>query len=561
MHDLVVKNALICDGSGAPARPGSVAVADGRIVEVGAEVGAGRETVDADGLTLAPGIIDSHTHYDAQITWDPMVDPSPALGVTSVVIGCCGFTIAPCKPQDRDRTLRNLTHVEGMSLDALRAGVRWDFETYPEYLAMLERRGVGPNVAAYIGHSSIRTWVMGDAASERAATDDEIAAMAAMVRDGMEHGALGFSTSTFEGHNGENGVPMPSQLADERELRALVKAMGETGRGIFMLTKGSRTDVPFLESLAADSGRPVMVAALLHNNIQPQRVFEELGRIGDARGRGRELYGQVTCCPLTMEFTLKSPYLMESLPGWKPAMAAHGEEALKRVYADPSFRAAVKDDLDNPGGKVRVFNGDWDKITVVETAGPDTRAAEGRSVAALAKEAGQHPLDWFLDFGLRENLETMFTSLLLNSDEDAVGRLLNDRNTSIALSDAGAHLTFFCDAGFGLHLLGHWVRDIGALTLEQAVRELTAAPAEVYRIADRGRIAPGAWADMMLFDPVTIGRKPSRRVFDLPAGAPRLTADAVGLHGVWINGHRVADETGLVAGDDRPGRVIRDFAA
>jgi len=561
VYDLVVKNALICDGSGTPARPGAVAVADGRIVAVDGDVGPARETVDAGGLVLAPGIIDSHTHYDAQITWDPMVDPSPALGVTSVVIGCCGFTIAPCKPGDRDRTLRNLTHVEGMSLDALRAGVRWDFETYPEYLAMLERRGVGPNIAAFIGHSSIRTWVMGDDAAERAATDAEIAAMADIVRDGMRNGALGFSTSTFEGHNGENGVPMPSQLADERELRALTRAMGESGRGIFMLTKGSRTDIAFLESLAADSGRPVMVAALLHNNIQPKRVFEELANIGAARQRGREVYGQVSCCPLTMEFTLKSPYLMESLPGWKPAMAAHDPEALKRVYADPSFRAGVKDDLDNPGGKVRVFNGDWDKITVVETANPASRGAEGRSVAALAREAGKHPLDWFLDFGLEENLETMFTSLLLNSDEEAVGRMLNDRNTSIALSDAGAHLTFFCDAGFGLHLLGHWVRDVGALSLEQAVHELTRAPADIYRIADRGRIAPGAWADMILFDPATIGRKPSRRVFDLPAGAPRLTADPVGLHGVWVNGHRVADETGVIAGDDRPGRVIRDFAA
>jgi len=559
MHDLIIRNALICDGLGRPLREGDVAVADGRIAEIGTGLGGAHETVDADGLVLAPGIIDSHTHYDAQITWDPLADPSPALGVTSVVIGCCGFTIAPCRPEHRDRTLRNLTHVEGMSLDALRTGVRWDFETFPEYLSMLEESGTGPNVAAYIGHSSVRTFVLGDDASERSATDDEIAAMARIVREGMEQGAVGFSTSTFEGHNGENGVPMPSRLAEERELRALVGAMGETGRGIFMLTKGSGTDIPFLESLAADSGRPVMVAALLHDSTKPGRVFGELGRIAEARSRGREVYGQVSCCPLTMEFTLRNPYLMESIGAWRPAMEAHGD-AVRAIYADPSFRDAVKWDLDNPAGALRVFNGDWDKISIVEAADPRHAGLEGRSIAALAREEGKHPLDWFLDFGLEEDLGTVFTSTLLNSDEEAVGRLLADPNTSIALSDAGAHLTFFCDAGFGLHLLGHWVREVGLLSLEEAVRQLTSVPAAIYRMADRGRIEPGAWADLMLFDPATVGRTAPRRAFDLPAGAPRLTTGATGLHGVWVNGTRIADQSGPWT-DRRPGRILRTFAA
>ena len=261
MHDLVIKNALIYDGGEAPPRAGSLGVSGGKIAEIGKSVGAGREILDAEGLALAPGFIDTHTHYDAQITWDPLANPSSALGVTTVVMGNCGFTIAPCRPTHRDLILRNLTHVEGMSLDALRSGVQWNFETFPDYLDWLEERGVGLNVAGFIGHTAVRTWVMGDEASQRAASVEEIAEMRRLVVDGVRAGALGFSTTTFEGHNGENGVPMPSLLAEEDELRALVGGLGEAGRGVFMLTSGGKTRIRFLESLAEESGRPVIIAA------------------------------------------------------------------------------------------------------------------------------------------------------------------------------------------------------------------------------------------------------------------------------------------------------------
>src|SRR5579864_387108 len=256
MHDVLIKDALVVDGTKAPARHASVAVAEGHIVAVGRDLGAAKLTIDADGLVLAPGIIDTHTHYDAQITWDADLNPSPSLGVSTVVIGNCGFTIAPCRPEHRDLTLRHLTHVEGMSLDVLRRGVRWEFESFPQYLDFLERLGSVPNVAAFIGHSSLRTWVMGEDATKRAATPDEIAAMRAIVQEGMAAGAIGFATSTAPQHNGEGGTPMPSRLAGDAELRTLVGALGEVGRGVFMLTKGHST-VPFLESLAAESGRPV----------------------------------------------------------------------------------------------------------------------------------------------------------------------------------------------------------------------------------------------------------------------------------------------------------------
>lgn len=562
MHDLVIRDALIMDGSGAPARRGAVAVAGGRIVDVAADpggraLGSAHETIDAAGRVLAPGIIDGHTHYDAQITWDPWVDPSPSVGVTTVVIGNCGFTIAPCRPADRDITMRNLTHVEGMSLDALRAGIRWDFESFPEYLAMIERAGVVPNVAAFVGHSSVRTFVLRDEACTRAASDDEIARMAAIVREAMAAGAVGFASSTNEPHNGEGGVPMPSRLADEKEMRALVCAMGERGRGVYMLTKGSKTTPEFLESLAADSGRPVVVAALLHNSANPTAVFDYVNALKAGRTRGHMMVPQVSCTPLTMDFTLKNPYPLESVGAWLPAMQA-AERDLPGVYRDPQFRAAVKDDLERFRGR-RLFNSQWERVVVCAPASAANARLAGRSVAAIAAEQGKHPLDAFLDLALVENLDTLYTAELMNTDEQAVGRLIADETAHVALSDAGAHLTFLCDADFGLHLIGHWARERGVMTMEQAVRKLTAVPAELFGIADRGRIAPGMAADMILFDAATVGRGARRRVNDLPAGAPRFTVEPKGLHGVWVNGTRIADERGTLSAAGRPGRLLREF--
>ena len=558
MHDLVFRGAILIDGTGGPRRRGDLAVRGGRIAEIGPNLGSGREEIAAEGLVLAPGIIDTHTHYDAQITWDPGVTPSPELGVTTAVIGNCGFTIAPCRPDDRDLTMRNLTHVEGMSLEVLRAGIQWDFETFPEYLDQLERSGCVANIAAFVGHSSVRTWVMGADATRRAATAAEVAEMRAVVLEALKLGAVGFATSTAGQHNGEGGVPMPSRLAEAAEMRALTGALGEAGRGIFMLTKGSRTTIESLEDLAAANGRPVMIAALLHNSTRPDQTFEDLRNIDAAQARGRRLYGQVSCCPLTNDFTLWSPYPFEGLEAWLPAMQAQGDE-LKAVYADPAFRERVKAELE-VSAAVRLFNGEWDKLNLLEVAREENRRFEGENVGALAEAAGQDPLDWMLDFSLAEDLDSIYTAVLLNSDEEAVGRMLRDPHASIALSDAGAHLTFFCDAGFGLHLLGHWVRELGVLTLEEAIWQLSGRPAEIFGIKGRGRLAPGAAADLFLFDPDEVGRGPARRVHDLPGGAPRLTTPALGVHGVWVNGDKVADAKGALAERGRPGRLLRDFA-
>ena len=560
MDDLLIKGALVYDGTGAEPAIKDVAVRAGKIRATGRNLSENaRQFIDGRALALMPGIIDSHTHFDAQITWDATLKPSPALGVTTAVIGNCGFTIAPCKPADRDMTMRNLTQVEGMSLDVLKSGIDWSFETFAEYLAMLRGKGCVVNTAAYIGHSSVRTWVMGADASKREATPLEIEQMQTIVRDAMAAGAVGFASSTSPAHNGEGGLPMPSRLASSGEMMALITAMGERGKGVYMVTKGGQMPVPFLEEMAKQSGRPVMIAALLHNSTNPTGVFKDLDQIASANTRGQRLIGQVSCCPLTMDFTLASPYPVEGLQSWKPALGLQGD-ALKAVLSDKAFRQSVRDEIAAPT-TFRLFNGEWDKVHVVECTLPTNAALEQLTVADIAKAQARDPLNVMLDLALAENLQTVFTAQLLNSDADAVGRMLNHPNSIISLSDAGAHLTFFNDAGFGLHLLGHWVRDLKAMSLQEAIRRLTSQPASIFGMTDRGTIKEGMAADLLLFDPSTVGRGPKRRVFDLPGGAARLTTDAVGVHGVWVNGQQVANSQGMLAKPPLAGQLLTEFAS
>ena len=557
MHDLVIRNALLVDGLGSAPVHGELGFSAGKIVEIGKAKGSYKETLNADGLALMPGIIDNHTHYDAQLTWDPLASPSPALGVTTAIIGNCGFTIAPCRPAGRDLIMRNLTQVEGMSIEVLRSGIAWEFETIPEYFAMLERRGVGLNIAGFAGHSSIRSFVMGEDASRRAASDAEIEAMRRIVLEAVRAGAIGFATSTSPAHNGEGGMPMPSRLAEERELRALVGSLKEAGRGLFMLTKGGQTKMAFLEELAADSGRPVVVAALLHNSTSPGVVFDDLDAIAAANGRGRRMAGAISCCPLSFDFTMRSPYPIESLDAWKRALGKKGD-AMKAVLADPSFRQGIRDELARPA-TFRLFNGEWDKVQVVETVRRENAHFEHRTLAELARASGRDPIDIWFDLALDEDLDTVFIAQTLNSDEAALAKMLRHPASLVSLSDAGAHLTFFNDAGYGLHLLGHWVRDLQVLSLEEAVRRLTSHPAEIFGIRNRGALKPGYCADLLLFDPAAVNRGPKKRVLDLPGGGARLATPPIGVHGVWVNGTRIADEKGMRPLDRLPGRVLREF--
>ena len=555
MFDLIIRNADVADGLGNPLRHADVAVKDGRIAAIGSDLGQARETVDARGLVLAPGVIDVHTHYDAQLTWDSTASPSPALGVTTVVIGNCGFGIAPATPATRDTLLKNLSEVEAMSLDALREGVDWQFDDFSSYLDFLSNRGVYPNVASFCSHSALRTVVMGDAGSEREATAEELARMSAMFDDAMKAGAIGLGSSTFENHNGYGGIPVPSRLASDDEFRALARTLARHGHGVTMATCGERSPISFMEELAALSGRPVIYCPLLDYPTKPEHAPGVSAACAGARSRGHAVYAQASCQPLNMNFTLLNAYMLQTIAPWP----THGDEAHHRaLFCDPAFRAAFKLSLATPVEGGRIFNGTWHLMEV--TLSPSQSLLEGRTIEEIARERGIDPVDALLDIGLADDLQTTFIVRLLNVDEKRVGDLIADDGNLISLSDAGAHLTLFCDAGYAMHLLGRWVRELGRFSLPHAIRKLTGDPAHVYGILDRGRIEVGAWADLMLFDPKTIHVSKARRVADLPAGASRLIRSAPGLHGVWVNGTQVFDGKDYVKVKP-PGKVLRKFSS
>ena len=549
MFDLVIRGATVYDGSSRPGAPADVAVRDGRIAEVGRVTGRARNSVDAVGLALMPGIIDLHTHYDAQITWDPTLSPSPSLGVTTAVMGNCGFGIAPCPAALRETMLKNLSVVEAMDLHALTTGVRWEFESFPDYMKLLRRARPYANVAVLAGHSCIRTAVMGEEASLRAApTDAELQRMRALVREAMAAGAIGFASSFSPNHSGYAGRPMPSTIASESELRALVGVLGETGRGVFVMATGARATPDLMESMAADTRRPMFIVTVLtmYNPAEPQRSTQYYQRVAEALDRGREVYIQTSCQPLSFDFTLRDPYPLQSHDAFDRVKSAPAEE-LPAIYADPAFRQRFRENLAQPRTGI-LFHGDWSTIEM-----------DDASIAARAREAGRDPLDFFFDLALKQDLGTQFVGKFFQNDDSAVAPLLKHRAGVIGLSDAGAHLIFMCDAGFGLHFLRHWVRETGVFTLQDGVCRLTSDAADKYRIPDRGRIAPGAWADLLLFDPATVGLSGLQRVADLPGGGRRMIRRPQGVHGVWVNGVQVHDGGDYVPLEAGPGAVLDSF--
>jgi len=560
MADLVIRGGTVVDGSGAPGRREDVAIADGRIREVGEVRERGAREIDAGGLVVAPGFIDVHTHYDAQYTWDPYATSSVWHGVTTTVIGNCGFAIAPCRPADRDLIMRTLVKVEGMSLAAMRAGITWGFETFPQYLDHLERCNPSLNVAALVGHSTIRQWVMGGDSQHRVATTEEVAAMCDLVREAMAAGAIGLGSSTAEAHVGEGGLPVASRLADKAELLALTKAMGESGRGLFQITVGPKTTLEDLREIWRTSGRPAIWAAFFQRDDRPEYVPERLARTEAFHREGVEVRPQVSCRPLTMDFTMRNPYPFEGMPAWQQVMRRPESEWLA-VYRDPGFRAALKADLD--ARRLAVFRGRWDLVQVLRTHRPEHKALEGRSLADLARETGKDPVDAWLDLVAADGLDVEFLAGLLNTDEQVVGDLIVHPLTLITLSDAGAHLSLMCDAGYSSTLLGKWVRGLGRLSLEAAVKRLTDDPARAYRIPERGRLEPGYWADVAIFDAATVDALPAEWRRDLPGGEPRFVSRARGVEWSLVNGRPVLERGRVVErpAGQRPGQVLRRFDA
>jgi N-acyl-D-amino-acid deacylase len=566
MHDLVIRGATVVDGTGAPPVRADVGVRDGRIAEVRENIaGSGHATVvDAGGLTLAPGFIDVHTHYDAQVTWDPTLSPSSSLGVTSVVMGNCGFGIAPCQPPVNDILMKNLSVVEGMNLDALRAGIRWEFQTFGEYQEFLRKNRPYLNVATLIGHSAVRSAVMGDAGSEvKVPSVEQLAQMRELVREALRNGAIGFASSWSPNHSGYNGVPMPSTIAGEGEVRSLVGVLGEEKRGVFQMAAGSK-EVAFFESLAAATARPVFMSTnyLLHNEAAPGRALAVLDACSEATRRGHAVNGHVTCQPLSMDFSPDDAFPLFASKAFDRVRNAPLAEK-PAVYASREFRDAWRASLKDVS-TAGIFTGNWARLMVSTPALARNAALENRSIAEIAKERGQDPLDVFCDLAVEEDLKTIFVIHAFNVNEDGVAPLLKHDACVIALSDAGAHLSFLCDAGYGPYFLGRWVRERGEFGLAEGVRRLTSHQADLYGIADRGRIVQGAFADLVLFDPATVGISKCVRRHDLPGGQMRTIREPRGIEGTWVNGVRIQDAripeaSGIVPMHSGPGMVLDRF--
>src|SRR5262245_5706093 len=555
--DLLIRGGTILDGTGAPGRAGDVGIRDGRVAALGTVRGSAARTIDATGCAVAPGFVDIHTHYDAQVFWDRMLSISPWHGVTSVVMGNCGFGVAPTRPAHRDLIMRTLENVEGMSLDALRTGLGadWPFETFPQYLDALERPGPAINVGALVGHTPVRLYVMGEEATEREATDGEIAAMERIVAEALRAGAVGFATSRSATHVGYAGRPVPSRAASMAEVERLAGALGEAGRGILQATIGRGFFTQELAGLARKTGRSVSWTALLAGALGPEGHRKVLEDHAALQRQGVPVYPQVACRPLNFEFQWSAPFPYESMELFRPVSAAD-REGKKKIYADPQFRAAFRE-RGTRGG----IAGRWED-TVVSWYPPDP-SLEEHSVAELAAQKGVHPAALALDMGLATDLGARFRIAVMNQDENAVGELLSHPSVVLGLSDAGAHASQLCDACFSTHLLARWVREKQALSIEQAVRLLTSRSAEVFGIRDRGRLAVGLAGDVAVFDPATVGCSPLRRVHDLPAGQDRLVADAAGMRAVVVNGV-VLRRDGKDAVDPEgplPGRVLRGGAA
>jgi N-acyl-D-aspartate/D-glutamate deacylase len=559
MTDLVIRGATIVDGLGNDPRRADLAVKDGRIAGLGDIRESARETIDAGGLTLSPGIVDIHTHYDAQVTWDATLSPSPSLGVTTAVMGNCGFGIAPAFPQSRDLVIRNLSVVEGMDLDALRAGIKWDFESFSDYMAMLRRRGAYANLAVLAGHSTIRTAVMGEAASQRSdATPEELARMKAMVADAMAQGAIGLGASYSLNHSGYGGVPMPSTIAPMSELDQLIGAMGQRGRGVVEIASGAKRPAE-LEPLAAKWGRPFFqgTGVAMYNEQAPERAVGMFEECAAAIRRGNGLYIQIPCQPLSFDFTMANAYPFYSHSAFDP-IKAYTPEQLKPVLRDHSWRARFREDLKQPRPGM-IFQGNWDRVMVAVAQKPANARYVNRYAAEIAASEHRDPLDVVLDLSLDENLETAFLGRFLNVGDDGVARLLKHEAGVVALSDAGAHLIYMCDAGFGLHFLARWVRERGDFDIAEGVRRITSHPADLYGIPNRGRIAVGAAADLLLFDPATVGVSAAERLADLPGGGRRTIRRPLGVHGVFCNGVKTFDGKDYVRMAKGPAQVLDRF--
>ncbi|RLA14249.1 MAG: amidohydrolase [Gammaproteobacteria bacterium] len=560
MHDLIIRNARIVDGLGNPEFMGDVAVDGDTIVGVGKLADdQARQTLDAGGLVLSPGFVDPHTHYDAQVAWDKLMTCSPEHGVTTVVIGNCGVGVAPVRDDMREFLMGDLVNVEGIPLDDMQQGIDWTWESFGEYLNELDKGGLGANIAALVAMTPLRHYVMGSDSLYRAGNVSEIAQMGELFSDAMEQGAFGFSTTIIGVHVGYGGKPVACRNATLDEYRVLCQALKKIGRGSIELALKLTGDVgeqerELLTLLVNESDRPVTWLAVVNQAERPDSYLERLDALEDLLGWDKAV-PQTTCRPLRFQLDLANPYILGVFPTWQPIMQMSREEKI-RCYRDPEFRQSFRDDLVN----IPAFGSNvWKRFYVLDGVSDQARgfAEKKLTIAEIARDWDMDPMDCFCELALEDELRTTFDLIALNYDENDTIPLVQDKRLMIGLSDGGAHLNMLCDAGYSTHMLERWVRDTGALSLEEGVRKLTSEPADFFGISNRGRIAAGCKADLVLFNPDTIACGDKQVVNDLPSGGKRFVTPAMGIHATFVNGEMLYKNGEHVGG--LPGKVLRSY--
>jgi len=558
-YDLLIKNGTVVDGTGAPRIRADVAVANGKIAEIGKVTDSAKKVIDAADLIVAPGFIDPHTHYDAQICWDPLITSSSWHGVTSLVMGNCGVGIAPCKPEVHEIAAWDLVNVEAIPFDVLAKGIKWDWVTFPEYLTAAEKRGCGINLGFMAPLTPFRHFVMGEESMDRAATRQETAQIKALIKEAVAAGAFGFSTTNVAQHIGYKGRPIACRNASWDELKAYSNALKELGKGSIELALTNsvavvdESEYALLDMLLTESTRPVTWLALLNRDDMPDACQNTLRATEPLIQKGA--LAQVTCRPLIIQIDLRNPFIFANLPCWKPAFQRPVEEQ-KNFYRDASFREEFRKEMEAP----KVFSGKWERCVVHEVGNPAMKSLVGRSVADIARERGKTGIDTFLDLAIEDDLQLLYTYELFNADENRIPELITDPRVMVGLSDGGAHVDMLCDAGYCTYLLGTWVRDRSVMTLEQAVKRITSEPAAFYGIRQRGTLKQGLAADFAIFDLNTVGSKKRGEMRnDLPGGGKRLVMPAQGVQYTVVNGAVLYDggkHTGAL-----PGQVLRSGQA
>jgi N-acyl-D-amino-acid deacylase len=555
-YDLLIKNGKLIDGTGAPARHADVAIADGKIAGIGAlSRDSARRVIDATDLIVSPGFIDPHTHYDAQICWDPALSPSCWHGVTSVVMGNCGVGIAPCRPEAREITMRDLVNVEAIPFEVLNAGITWDWESFPQYMEAAARRRPALNLAFLAPLTPLRHYVMGEDSMERAANAEETAKLKTLLGEAMDAGAFGFSTTLLNQHLGYQGRPLACRNASQEELKAYCNALKERGKGsieIAMTRQIAVLEDPELELLGYmldESARPITFIAMFDRDDLPEVLRTSLRKAAPMIARGAR--PQTSPLPLTREVNMRSPFSFAAFPSWKRVFEDKSKEVQAAVYRDPAFRNQFREDLRHPAAF-----GNWARITVHEVRNPALKHLEGQTVAEIAAAQGKDGVDAFLDITLADDLENEFTMSSFNTRIDRMTEILNDRSMLLGLGDGGAHVDMLCDSGYPTYVLGTWVRERRAISLEEGVRRMTSDPAEFFGIKDRGRLQPGLAADVTIFDPAAVGSagRPERR-YDLPGGAKRIVMRSRGIEFTLVNGEVVWEHDALSGA--APGQVLR----